>query len=136
MDLDWCLTCSQHTSGTLYCSDECRRQDISYSIRVTESSSYSFYSKPVSPPSSVYNYRTTTTTKTTTRASSSLITPPSSPPAPSPASQISAAILDEPQSQDSSYQSSNDENVITSQYTKTHPWINQRQQQRRLSVLT
>jgi len=133
MDLDWCLTCSQHTSGTLYCSDECRRQDISYSIRVTESSSYSFYSKPVSPPSSVYNYRTTTKA---VNASSTSSPAPSSPPAPSPTSQISAAILDEPQSQDSSYQSSNDENVISSQYTKTHPWINQRQQQRRLSVLT
>ncbi|RIA86058.1 hypothetical protein C1645_807964 [Glomus cerebriforme] len=135
MDLDWCLTCSQHTSGALYCSDECRREDISYSIKLTSSSSYSFYSKPISvPPSPTFNYRTTTKTKTV--SGSALITPPLSPPAPSPTSQISAAILDEPQSQDSSYQSSNDENVITSQYTKIHPWINQRQQQRRLSVLT
>ncbi|KAG9300069.1 hypothetical protein G9A89_018346 [Geosiphon pyriformis] len=28
MDLDWCLTCSQHTSGTLYCSEVCRLQDM------------------------------------------------------------------------------------------------------------
>jgi len=132
MDLDWCLTCSQHTSGDLYCSDECRREDISYSIKVTASSSYSFYSKPISfSPSPTFNYRTTKTV-----SGSAPITPPLTPPAPSPTSQISVATLDEPQSQDSSYQSSNDENVITSQYTKIHPWINQRRQQRRLSVLT
>uniref|UniRef100_A0A1D1YCZ1 Extender of the chronological lifespan protein 2 n=1 Tax=Anthurium amnicola TaxID=1678845 RepID=A0A1D1YCZ1_9ARAE len=129
MDLDWCLTCSQHTSGELYCSDECRREDISYAIKVTSSSSYSFYSKPIHPPSPTFSYRSTT-------KSANGDTTPSDSPAPSPTSQISAAILDEPQSQDSSYQSSNEENVITSQYTKIHPWMNQRRQQRRYSVLT
>jgi hypothetical protein len=67
--------------------------------------------------------------------SGSASTSSSTSPAPSPTSQISAAILDEPQSQDSSYQSSDDEHVITSQYTKIHPWINQRRQQRRLSII-
>lgn len=134
MDLDWCLTCSQHTSGTLYCSDGCRDQDEIYSTNLTESS-YSFYSKAITPPQSpLYNDRPSSKT---TRTPSSLITPPPSPSSTaSHTSQISAAILDEPQSNDSSYQSSNDESLITSQYTKTHPWINQRQQHRRLSVLT
>ncbi|GBB95702.1 hypothetical protein RclHR1_00260008 [Rhizophagus clarus] len=131
MDLDWCLTCSQHTSGALYCSDECRREDISYSIKVTTSPTYSFYSKPVSfPLSPSLNYRSTTKI-----VSGSASTSSSTSPAPSLTSQISAAILDESQSQGSSYQSSNDENVITSQYTKIHPWINQRRQQRRLSII-
>ncbi|CAB4375216.1 hypothetical protein RhiirA5_403263 [Rhizophagus irregularis] len=133
MDLDWCLTCSQHTSGALYCSDECRREDISYSIKLTTSPTYSFYSKPISPPlSPTFNYRYTKATKI---VSGSASTSSSTSPAPSPTSQISAAILDEPQSQDSSYQSSDDENVITSKYTKIHPWINQRRQQRRLSII-
>jgi len=69
---------------------------------------------------------------------SSSITPP---PTPSPASPISTAIFDQSESKDSSYQSSNDENLIAAaaQYTKTLPWINQQRQQsnvRRLSVLT
>ncbi|CAG8651491.1 19665_t:CDS:2 [Rhizophagus irregularis] len=103
----------QEFIGALYCSDECRREDISYSIKLTTSPTYSFYSKPISPPlSPTFNYRYTKATKI-----------------------ISAAILDEPQSQDSSYQSSDDENVITSKYTKIHPWINQRRQQRRLSII-
>ncbi|CAG8729510.1 12035_t:CDS:2, partial [Dentiscutata heterogama] len=50
MDLDWCLTCSQHTSGTLYCSEACRNQDIKYSAKALLSSQYpySLYSKPYS----------------------------------------------------------------------------------------
>jgi len=34
MDLDWCLTCSQHTSGALYCSDSCRLKDIDASTPI------------------------------------------------------------------------------------------------------
>ncbi|CAI2175574.1 9037_t:CDS:2 [Funneliformis geosporum] len=136
MDLDWCLTCSQHTEGTLYCSDACRSQDITYSNKITSSPSYSFYSKSFShnslPPPLNYNYRSTKRTM-----ASSSITPP---PTPSPTSAISTALFDHSGSKDSSYQSSNDENVIAAaQYTKTLPWVNQRQQQstvQRLFVLT
>ncbi|CAG8486170.1 662_t:CDS:2 [Ambispora gerdemannii] len=62
MDLDWCLTCSQHTSGTLYCSEACRLQDTngvsiassstSKSLSSTTGSYYS--SSPTSPFSSQF----------------------------------------------------------------------------------
>ncbi|KAG9290450.1 hypothetical protein G9A89_007181 [Geosiphon pyriformis] len=47
MDLDWCLTCSQHTSGTLYCSDNCRLQDLKGPALMSSSSSFSKNIAPI-----------------------------------------------------------------------------------------
>ncbi|CAG8521342.1 4264_t:CDS:2 [Paraglomus occultum] len=55
MDLDWCLTCSQHTSGGLYCSDSCRLKDIDASTPII----------PFSGSPRLIHYASTRTTATT-----------------------------------------------------------------------
>ncbi|CAG8555993.1 6610_t:CDS:2 [Paraglomus brasilianum] len=61
MDLDWCLTCSRHTSGGLYCSDSCRLKDIDASTPII---SYQPYS--ASPRLTLSASTTTTATADTT----------------------------------------------------------------------